>query len=174
MKTLDSVWENYVEVAANTFRAVNGEKEKLSSSTLARFVSILPHIAGCEDADKCGFINLCLYVIERTKGKPFFLHKKEDDKDVLHRLDPFKRNLKGGDQTIVDAGMARLGLMMLEDYKADMDSDHKEGKYNPLNEKAWDFDTMKKELLVTAKLSDNPDLNAALSPDESLRGWWER
>lgn len=96
MKSLDTLWKNYVDTAVRTFRASEEEKGKLSASTMARFVSMLPSIADCDEAEQSGFINLCLYVIERTEGKPFFLHTKEDDKEILHRLDPFKRNMKGG------------------------------------------------------------------------------
>ncbi len=174
MSKFDPLWAEYVDTAAATFRATDDEKNRLAGSMVARFVALLPSIAGCEEAGKSGFMNLCLYIIERTGGKSYFLHDRDDDAHVLHRLDPFKRNMAGGDRKIVDSGMARLALVMLADYKMDMAADQAAEKYNPLVEGTWNFDEMKKELETTAAMTDSPELDSALPVDTALRSWWDK
>jgi len=174
MDTLETIWAGMAAAAAAQFRATEEEKHLLESSILARFAALLPAMAGCVKAERSGYINLCLFIMERTAGKNYFLHTPEDDRDILKRLEPFQRNMTGGDAATVIAGLARMGLIMLEDYRADQESDRLAGKYNPLNAGAWDYEKSRRELTDLAVSSDNPDLDLYLPLETSLRGWWEK
>ena len=173
MERLKQLWEKYVSSAESTFRFTKEEREGLNSSNLARFVSLLPTIAECDSAERAGFSNLCLYIAERTGGKNFFLHTEDNDKELLDRLAPFKQNMQGGNPQILEAGLARLGLVMLRDYKTDCEEDAKKGKYNPLNTKAWTFKDAEKALLDQATQVKNAAMDELFAVD-AAPSWWDK
>ncbi len=70
-----------------------------------------------------------------------------DDEDVFRRLATFHVG-NHAEPRVVDYGLTLLALMTLSNHERDADKDRSTGRYNPLNTKKWDADTVRKELLA--------------------------
>lgn len=167
----DFDWPALSELSASALRLTPDEKERLASSKAARLAAALPYAAGCPGAERLTLAHLATFWIASTgPARSAFDHAPEDDASYLTRLSPIADH-PGGDPDVVEAGMARLALMMLAGYERDMAADAAAGRYNPLNSGAWDL-TEARAALREAAESDG-SLDTIVSAQEAEESWWQ-
>lgn len=147
----EKIWQILVNRICETFSFSDKERSRIEKHPVVKTLGMLPLVAGCENPLQSGFINMLIYFGDRRGGKEFFLHQQKDDNSYETRLEPFRRNFRGGDSTIIDKGFAYLALVMLEDYHTDMEEDQKNQKYNPLISGAWEYQSLKEKLITMCK-----------------------
>ena len=165
----DKKWSEYVDTLAGALKFGAKEKESLKKNSLAKFITGIPVRAGCRNMDRKALANLSIYVLSTLGGKKFTAPNKEDDIDILERIERFG-SFPDGDKDVIKRDMAQLGLAMLEDYKRDMEADEKQSKYNPLASGAFDYETEKKKLQAIVD-SISKDTGARIISDEGPE-WW--
>jgi hypothetical protein len=152
---LDKNWDQMSFEVGSIFFDEDSDISKLKCNSLAKLVGLLPTIAGCKDAYRNGFTNLCTLIIaSNPKAKDVFKHRKSDDIAVNRRLLPIS-NFFGGDSQILSSGMAYIGIILLNDYKRDMKEDHQSRKYNPITEGVWDVECEIDKLITIINSSRN-------------------
>lgn len=170
-KNVADDWKAMYEAVAATFRFSDEEREHLANSKVARLIGELPIIAGCEDAERTALAHLSIYLTAAKGGKEWFNHRKSDNIDVYSRL-RHGMSFIGGDEKIIERGMDLLAMVMLSGYNRDKVTDMKAGKYNPLNDGAWNFEQLSAKLRKKLELTPCPKLDAILSPKESTLYIW--
>lgn len=167
----DFDWPTLSELSASALRLEPDEKESLAASKAARLVAALPYAAGCPKPESVALAHLATFWIASTgPARSAFDHAPEDDASYLARLAPIADH-PGGDPAVVEAGLARLALMMLAGYERDLAADAATGEYNPLNAGAWDVSDARAALLEAAE-SDGT-LDSILSAREAANDWWQ-
>ena len=97
--------------------------------------------------------------------------KLADDGDPLIRLERISHFI-GGNRSVLDEGMARLGLAMPGGYQRDQGKDTASGEYNPLNAGIWDYDTIEAMLKSRIGISALPEeAEAKILKDEFGSGY---
>lgn len=171
MSMVDFDWTALSELAASALRLEPDEKDRLASSKAARLVAALPYAAGCSKPERLALAHLATFWIASTgPARSAFDHTPEDDASYLTRLAPIVDH-PSGDPAVVEAGMARLALMMLAGYERDMAADAVAGQYNPLNAGAWDLEEARAALREAAE-SDG-SLDTIVSAQEAEASWWQ-
>lgn len=171
MSMVDFDWAALSELAASALRLEPDEKDRLAASKAARLVAALPYAAGCSKPERLALAHLATVWIASTgPARDAFDHGPEDDASYLTRLAPIADH-PGGDRDVVEAGMARLALMMLAGYERDMTADAVAGQYNPINSGAWDPAEARAALREAAE-SDGA-LDSIVSAQEAEASWWQ-
>lgn len=164
-------WPTLSELAAEALRLEQDERARLLASKAAQVVAALPFAARCPKPERLALAHLATFWIASTgPARAVFDHGPEDDASYLTRLSPIADH-PGGDRGVVEAGMARLALMMLAGYERDLAADAATGEYNPLNAGAWDASDARAALLEAAE-SDGT-LDSILSAREAANDWWQ-
>lgn len=167
----DFDWQILSELAARALRLEQTETERLRASKAARLVAALPFAAGCPGAERLALAHLATFWIASVgPARSAFDHGPADDASYLARLSPIADH-PGGDPDVVEAGMARLALMMLAGYERDSAADAAAGEYNPLNAGAWELSDARAALLEAGE-SDGT-LDAVLTAREAAGEWWQ-
>ena len=141
-----SQWSYLVGEIAKVFRLTDKEKEKLDNNPTARIIATIPFEAKCKEPERTAIAHLCLYMAELKGFQKFCSHTKEDDNDIYNRL-AFISTFEGGNQAVIEHGMAILALIMLEGYNKSKQKDIAEGVYNPIVAGVWNYQTVKNTLL---------------------------
>ncbi len=170
--TRERIWLSLGRSLAEACRMTEAESQALDSSKIAQLIGLLPFIAGCQDADRTALSHLAVWVqAKRGFARSVYDHRLADDSDPLRRLAPIA-TFSGGDPAILEIGMARLALCMLESYRKDIEADQALGNYNPLASGAWDYPSMAGQLQLKAGIASQ-ELDEILSAAEALSAWWE-
>jgi hypothetical protein len=168
-----TTWDEISSAIAHAFRMTETETVAFRDCNTARFIAALPFLAGCEHPYRTALAHLATYTLASFHDRgccEIFDHAPNDDKDVFARLEPIS-HFSGGDRHILQAGMARLALTMVAGYQRDQAKDSDAGQYNPLNSKAWDFQSKLIELRIIAD-SGNPVLDDFMPVEKFICGWW--
>lgn len=149
------------------------ELNRLLSSSAARVVGALPYLAGCRCPDRVAFSHLAVFILaSRGNCRRVFDHTPEDDRDPMVRLEPIS-HFPGGDPAVIRKGMALLALLLLGGYDRDRKKDGESGAYNPLNAGTWDKEAIVGRLRAEASSAKVPELDAILSIEDAVRGFWD-
>ncbi len=169
----EDTWRNITDKLSVIHNYGIFEKKWLVENKLAKLIAATPYLAESVKPDIVSFSHLSLYLLSLTEtGKTIFVHREIDDSNLYSRLDPLIY-FSTGDQEVIEASNALLGLCMLSNYKKDSQRDRKSGKYNPVASGKWQFDTMKETLLATlAKNSRAEELLQIYPVQEALKGNW--
>ena len=133
------------------------------NNTALKILFSIPFEAGCSEPERIALINANNYFLMSSKGyRSHFYHNHNDDSDVYRRISVFDI-FKDGDRQTIQYGMDALALIMIQDYKADMEDDVRNGKYNPLVSGVWSFSSMREEIIdrmraVSCKLKERVPL----------------
>ncbi len=169
--TLTKTWIGVCEKISNNFAFTQKQAEALLENKTARLIGELPFIAGCDEAERTSLTHLAVYLLAAESGRYVFDHCPADDKDIFNRL-RLIMSFKGGDKSILAHGMSKLALQMICGYNRDREKDALSGEYNPLNSGAWDFETLKEQLLKT--IIENPclEIDEIMNSNDAIRDWW--
>ena len=149
------------------------EQSRFTASSAARLVGALPYVAGCKNPERTALSHLAVFILaSQKKARTVFDHAPSDDGDPLARLESIS-HFPGGDPAVIRKGMALLALLMLGGYEKDKAKDAASGEYNPLNAGAWKAEEMKTRLRAEAASTQAPELDAILSADDAVRGFWD-
>ena len=124
-------WPRLSGLVSESFSMTPERAAGFKASKAARLVCALPYAAGCPEAERVALSHAAAFVMASYgPSNAAFDHKPEDDASYLARLEPVADH-PGGDPDIVEAGLARLALMMLAGYERDLEADRASGAYNP-------------------------------------------
>lgn len=164
-------WPELSEAVGHAFRMEPAEREWLRAKPVARLVAALPFIAGCKQPERTAAAHLGTYLLSIREAKPYFNATEEDDADIMDRL-RLGMSFNGGDQAIIDKGMALLALNMVDDYERDVQIDAAMGKYNPVASGAFDAERVRTELRSRINAVEIPGLSTVLGKGEDIMGTW--
>jgi len=165
-------WSNLTGRAGAVLNYGIKEKEWLKSCKMARLVTEVPYIAGCEKPETTAFSHLMIYLIAlHESAKDLFLHKPEDDKEIASRLFPLS-DFIGGDASIIQSCLDLMGLCMISNYKKNADEDKILGKYNPINSKKWNYEIESEKLMQRINKTMTPEIAAVYTVEDALKGYW--
>jgi len=167
-------WENVLNRAGAVFNFGIEKKEQLKNSRMAKLIVATPYLAGCNKATETALSHLIIYLISLDEStKDLYFHKPEDNDDIFSRLFPIS-NFSGGDKDIIKCSMNLIALCMLSNYKKDIKQDREFGKYNPINDGKWDYDSMSETLIQNIDETTNPEISYIYTKEDSLKGYWEK
>lgn len=164
-------WPVIVDAVGQAFRMDDAEREWLAAKPIARLIGALPFIAGCDLPQRTAVAHLGTYILSGRETKSYFNADVEDDGDILARL-RLIMNFSGGDPDVIDSGMARLALNMIEDYRRDVQIDAALGKYNPVASGAFDYETIREDLQQRIANSDGAPFQEVMGQDASPFSFW--
>jgi hypothetical protein len=167
-----ALWKTIVKQVQVAMNLSDEEATKVENHKLVRMFGLLPSFAGCPNPVGTGFLNVTVYLAERKGGRDLFLHNQEHDSDILSRLQPFRNIMCQGDQAVVEKGLSLASLVMLKDYKEDVQTDTQNRKYNPIASGAWDFDQVRGRLVSTVKKVRTRRLDAVFALSMVVMTWW--
>lgn len=167
-KFTESVWLDLVDRVVALYHCNEELTRSISDWSIGRLAAALPFLAGAKDAYRIALNNLLLVVAMSIPGvgKDVFLHGREDDQDVFHRLMLLYH--EDGDHDIQMRGLALLAIVMINDYCTDMDSDAKVGKYNPVLTGAWDPVQKRKELVEQVQAIPCEEMDGIMSLENAV------
>ncbi len=140
------IWSSIVSRTVATFQLNEEEKAFVMNDVLIRMFGLLPYYAECPNPVGVGLLNVSIYLTERKGGRDLFLHTEDNDHDYVSRLKPFYDIMRGGNEEVIEKGLAMAGLVLLNDYLHDREADANNGKYNPLNSGSWNYDSARQTL----------------------------
>ncbi len=158
-KVLQENIKNVFAAAIQSFHLSSNEISDLEHNDVARFITALPFVAGCEDARSKALMHLSIYLTEVRENGTLSDESKSAVSTVYEDLGIFS-SFDGGDDDVVQHGMAIMALIMLEGYKDRSFTDMEQGIYNPLNDESWDYYTLKASLLNDIKERSYPALDS--------------
>ncbi len=165
-------WENVLSRAGAVLNFGIEKKEQVQNSKMAKLIAAVPFIAGCNKAVETSFSHLIIYLMSLDESaKDIYFHKSEDDNDIYSRLFPIS-NFSGGHTKIIQCCMDLAALCMLSNYKKDMEQDMKIGKYNPINDGAWNYETISKKLLDNIDKNIRSEISDLYTKEDALKGYW--
>ncbi len=165
-------WRTICDSLAAAFRMDDAERAWLREKPIAQLIAAIPFLADCKNAHRTAVAHVGTYILSVRETKPFFNARSEDDNSVLDRL-RLGMHFDGGDQRIIDRGMALLALSMVMDYRRDIQIDTAIGKHNPVATGAFDYDTIYRDLRRTIEATPCPEMDTILSVgDVGTRGYW--
>lgn len=153
----ESTWLEISDHVAETFRLSAEEKSQFRGSHIAKLLGAIPYLAGCESPMRCAVSNLAVYMMSTGSAKKAFNATAGDDHDVFARLSLAR--YEGGNQAIIDRGMALIALNMIADYKRDVIFDVASEKHNPVASGAWDYDEIAGDLIGRIEAVDCPEMD---------------
>ena len=168
----DEKWGNVLARAGAVLNFGIEKKEQIQNSKMAKFIATVPYLAGCNKALETSFSHLMIYLMSLDESaKDIFFHKPEDDRDIYSRLFPIS-NFSGGNREIIQCCMDLTALCMLSNYKKDIEEDRETGKYNPINEDAWNYDSLSKNLIENIDKNISAEISALFTKEDAVEGYW--
>jgi len=168
--------EQWITLAGRAGAVLNygiKEKEWLKTSKIARLIAETPFLAGCDKAEETAFSHLILYLISLDESaRTIYFHQPQDDRDVYTRLFPVS-NFLGGNSSVIRCSLDLMALTMLSNYQKNAGEDERRGKYNPLNEGKWDYQTESEKLIRSIQDYSIPELTSLYSVEDALKGYWK-
>nr|MDA3951129.1 hypothetical protein [Spirochaeta sp.] len=166
----ESFWEKITLLVAEAFRLSPGELARLRETSTARLIAAIPVLAGCHDADRIACQHVSTYLIARSASS-IFDHRREDDSDVLARLERIS-HFPDGDRKVIDRGMSLLALIMLSNYERSRETDLQESVYNPIVSGSWDVEALRSRLIKRVRAIASPAMDAIIDLEQAVRGSW--
>lgn len=149
------------------------EKEWLKTSRMARLIAATPFLAACDKPEETAFSHLILYLISlHESAREIYHHRPIDDKEVYTRLFPVS-NFLGGNASVIQCCLDLMALTMLANYQKDAEDDRRIGKYNPLNESKWNYQSESEKLIESINTNSTPEIAEIYTVDDALRGFWK-
>lgn len=158
-------WKCLVSEVLKGMPELEDQKAYILDHRLCRLIGMLPSIAGTEQPLRDGFTNLSLFLLSKhTPVKDIYDHKPQEDQDIMRPLIPYC-HFTGGDERILSRGMHLIAMVLLMDYKKNMDRDLDLNSYNPLNSGQWDYEGIMETLSLCVEDIDCPEMDDILSVD---------
>ena len=168
---LNAVWKNLAHLTSEATRMTEAEAARFGDNPVAKFVGLLPFLAGCQEAQRTALAHLAIWVVANRGGaRAVFDHKSADDRDPLARLESISHYL-GGDRMVIEAGLRRLALCMASGYLNDKVKDDALGAYNPFSAGAWTSGILA-QLDVPVPASVAEILDSTLGIETAKLGIW--
>ena len=168
--------EQWEQISSRVRAVLNygiAQKEWLQSSKMARLIASVPFLAGCAKPTETSFCHLTIYLLSLDESaRDLFFHKPEDDKDIYSRLIPIS-NYAGGDRNIIQCCTDLMVLCMISNYDKNVETDRAIGKYNPVNEAGWDYQTLSQKLIQSINKTITPEISRIYTIEEALKGYWQ-
>lgn len=164
-------WPEIAGSVAKAFRMHDEEAEWLENKRIAKLIGAIPFLAGCDQPERTAVTHLSTYLLSIRETKPFFNADPSDDVDILERL-RLIMSFRGGDASVIDKGMSLLALSMLDDYKRDIHIDETFGKYNPVVSGAFDYESIRADLVKRIEAVDCPQMEEILDSDMGTDSYW--
>lgn len=166
-------WEEVSSRARAVLNYGVAQKEWLEKSRMARFITAIPFLAGCDKPIETSFTHLIIYLVSLDESaRELYFHKPHDDGDIYSRLKPLLC-FSGGDQEILQCCKDLMALCMVSNYKRDAKTDQELGKYNPLNNGQWNGDALIEDLSGRINKTITPEIAEYYTLQEALRGYWQ-
>ncbi len=165
-------WDNVVSRAGAVLNFGIEKKEQVQNSKMAKLIAATPYLAGCKKAEETSFSHLIIYLMSLDESaKDIYFHKPEDDSDVYRRLFPISSFLSG-DKNIIQCCIDLTALCMLANYKKDAEEDKIIGKYNPICEGLWNYNSLYTELSANIDKLITSDISNIYTKENALKGFW--
>jgi hypothetical protein len=164
-------WDAISDAVAKAFRMTDDESVFLKNKDIAKLIAALPFLAGCEDAERTAVAHLSTYVLSWRETKSYFNAQPGDNGSVFDRL-RLIMSFKGGDHEIIERGMSLLALNMITDYRRDAEEDVFLGKYNPVSDGEFDYETLTAELKGRIDAIKCPEMDKIADPEVTPDGFW--
>ena len=156
--------DSVVADVAAAFCMDEEEARRFSRKWITRLIAALPFAAGARNPERTAALHLSTYVLSVRQTRHLFFAAPEHDCDVFARLEPIAR-FDGGNQAIIQRGLAHLALTMVTDYRRDVELDKGIGKYNPVAAGVWDSDAVVGQLESIIKKTESPELDRIVYGD---------
>lgn len=166
----ESTWLEISDHVARTFRLSAEEELQFRSSHIAKLLGAIPFLAECNNPMRSAISNLAVYMMSVGSAKDAFNATARDDHDVFARLKLAR--YEGGDQAVIDRGMALIALNMIADYKRDVEHDRSIGKYNPIGAGVWDYGELRDKLLANVESVDCPEMDEIIDVHTVMNVFW--
>jgi hypothetical protein len=138
----DATWSSLVDEVLKGMPDNRDKREFILKHRLCRLIGMLPFIAGTTNPERDGYTNLSLFLLSHFNPlKDNCNHLPQDDMDIMIPLIPFC-HFSGGDEKILSRGMHLIAMVLIMDYKKNMDKDLDENRYNPLNSGQWNYEAV--------------------------------
>lgn len=166
-------WDDVLSRAGAVLNFGIEQKEQLKNSRMAWLIAATPFLAGCKKETETSFSHLVIYLMSLDESaKDIYFHKPEDDEDIYFRLFPIN-SFSGGNREIIQCCMDLMALCMLSNYKKDSEADKTIGKYNPINDGKWDYETMSAILIQNIDKTITPEISEIYTKDDALKAYWK-
>ena len=150
----ESTWNYIVEEMKTVFRFTRKETKWFKNCKTAKLIATIPFVAGCNEPERTAIAHLMIYIGEIKGFQKYYAHLPSDDADLFQRL-AFISTFQGGDQKIIEEGMNLLALIMVDGYHRSEEEDRENGVYNPFVSGAWDYEKIKKDLIIKKRKDSN-------------------
>lgn len=164
------VWSKLAEETAVSFRMTAEEATRFKEGNVAKLIAAIPFLAGCDQSERTALAHLSIYLIASRGSRFTFDHNAADNVSAFDRLHTIM-NFSGGDEKVIERGMALLSLVMLEGYNIDRYKDSMDGNYNPLNDGSWDYDAMKTHLKSLIDSCPDSEMDALIDYPAPFSFW---
>ena len=159
----DTAWKSLVDDVLDGMPEYQENRDFILKHRLCRLIGMLPFIAGTDNPVRDGFTNLSLFLLSKFNPmKEVYEHQPQDDKDIMVPLIPYC-HFSGGNEKILSRGMHLVAMVLLMDYKKNMDSDLDRNKYNPLNSGQWNYEEVMETLSLCIQDVPCPTMDDILS-----------
>ena len=139
-------WESLVDEVLMGMPQFKDKKQIIQDHRLCRLIGMLPFLASTDNPFRDGFTNLSLFLL--SKDSPFgnvYNDQPNEHMDIMRPLIPFC-HFSGGDERLLSRGMHLVAMVLLNEYKRNMDRDLDENRYNPLNSGQWNYQAVMETL----------------------------
>ncbi|MDC7239096.1 MAG: hypothetical protein PQJ50_01920 [Spirochaetales bacterium] len=158
----DQVWKEQCDQVLEYLPSYRNFENRIRRNKVARLIAQLPYLAGTERPERDGMSNLVIFILSSYGStKKLFRHVPEDDSSVFERLKPIM-NFTGGNEKILDRGMSLIAMVLVNDYRRDMEEDLTTGHYNPLNSGRWNYEEIIRELTDRIRAVPCPKMDRIL------------
>ncbi len=173
IEAIDRLWSSLAGTTVASVRMTDGEAERFRSNTVAKLIGLLPYMAHCDDPERTALSHLATFVIAgRGESRRVFDHSPADDVEPLARLRTIS-DFKGGDDAMIERGMALLCLCMVSGYERDIELDILLKRYNPLTSGGWNIAETRGRLDVVLSRSADPVMDLVMTEDNASRIYWQ-
>jgi len=167
----EGTWRSISGDVARAFGMGEAETASLAGNNIARLITALPFLAGCEDAKRTAVAHLGTFLLSIKETKPYFNATPRDSASLLERF-WLIGDFRGGDRRIIERGMSLLALNMITDYQRDIVEDETLGKYNPIAARDFDFKSAIDSLEKTVQGIDCPEMDEIAPMRVFPMSWW--
>ena len=166
----EHTWKTITGLVAERLRLSVGELDELRGKTTPKLIAAIPYLAGCRDADRVAAQHVTTYLLAESAAV-IFDHRRDDDRDVLARLERIS-HFPDGDKKVIRRGMNLLALIMVNGYEQSVQTDRAQSVYNPIVEGTWDADKIRTALVREVRGAPNPEMDTIIDLERAVRGTW--
>lgn len=160
---MEGHWRSLVAEVLKGMPELKESVKFIYNHRLCKLIGMLPLIAETDQPMRDGFTNLSFFLL--SNHNPLtddWDHKVQDDQDFMLTLIPYCQ-FTGGDDRILSRGMHLIAMVLLMDYRKNMDRDLDENRYNPLNSGQWDYEGIMETLSLCIEEVHCPPMDEILS-----------